>query len=222
MDTAGYIEKMTYHLNTDPYELQAKSEVYTAQGYTVYKKSTKEGFPWGQLGTTVYRKPTNTGRCLNFHSCYSSATEQGFIKGLVQTVERLCSTPDLLKIEMERIYSQLMNNSYPKKLIDRVNTRITNQAPLERNWTSIAFLTFQLFQKRSEERSIRKVSEWHSPKPALRKSLTQVKDSIPKDKAGQQVYKLSCQNCTAVYKGETSRLAAARMKEHLRLTKRRP
>ncbi len=29
-----------------------------------------------------------------------------------------------------------MNNSYPKKFIDRVKTRITNKAPLGRNWTS--------------------------------------------------------------------------------------
>ncbi len=31
----------------------------------------------GTLDTTVYRKPTNTGRYLNFHSCHSSATKQG-------------------------------------------------------------------------------------------------------------------------------------------------
>ncbi len=56
----------------------------------------------------------------------------------------------------------------------------------------------------------------------LRKSLTHVKDSIPKDKASQLVYKLSCQDCITVYIGETSRSVADRMKEHLRLTKRHP
>ncbi len=89
--------------------------------------------PDGTLDTTVYRKPTNTGRYLNLHSCHSSATKQGFIKGLFLRAERLGSTPDLLKTEMERIYSDLLNNSYPKKFIDRVKTRIPNQAPLERN-----------------------------------------------------------------------------------------
>ncbi len=63
----------------------------------------------------------------------SSTTKQGFIKGLFLRAERLCSTPDLLKTEMERIYSELLNNSYPEKFIDRVNTRITNQAPLDVN-----------------------------------------------------------------------------------------
>ncbi len=44
----------------------------------------------GKRDTTVYRKPTNTCRYLNFHSCHSSATKQGFIKGLFLGAERLC------------------------------------------------------------------------------------------------------------------------------------
>ncbi len=51
--------------------------------------------PGGTLDTTVYRKPTNTGGYLNFHSCHSPATKQGFIK---VPAEKLCSAPDLLKI----------------------------------------------------------------------------------------------------------------------------
>ncbi len=46
--------------------------------------------------------------------------------------------------------------------------------------------------------------------------------SIPKDKASQPVYKLSCQDCTTVYIGVTSRSVADRMKEHSQLTKRHP
>ncbi len=43
---------------------------------------------------------------------------------------------------MERIYSELLNNSYPKKFIDRVKTRIPNQAPLERNWRSTVCIPY--------------------------------------------------------------------------------
>ncbi len=48
----------------------------------------------------------------------------------------LAATGPLLKSRNGRIYSELLNNSYPKKFIDRVKTRITNQAQLARNWTS--------------------------------------------------------------------------------------
>ncbi len=59
----------------------------------------------GTLDTTVYSKPTNTGRYLNVRFWHSSATKQGFIKALVLRAERLCSTSDLRKAEMERIFS---------------------------------------------------------------------------------------------------------------------
>ncbi len=52
--------------------------------------------------------------------------------------------------------------------------------------------------------------------------FTRSMNAIPKDKASQLVYKLSCQDCTTVYIGETSRSVADRMKEHSRLTKRHP
>ncbi len=43
---------------------------------------------------------------------------------------------------MARIYSELLSNSCPKKFIDRVKTRITDQAPLERNWRSTACMPY--------------------------------------------------------------------------------
>ncbi len=58
------------------------------------------------------------------------------------------STPDLLKTEMKRIYSELLNNSYPKKFIDRVKTRITNQAPFECNWTSAVCMPYYVLPRR--------------------------------------------------------------------------
>ncbi len=56
----------------------------------------------------------------------------------------------------------------------------------------------------------------------LAKPLTQVKDSVPQNNAGQLVYNLSCQDCTTVYIGETSRSVANRMEEHLPLIKKHP
>ncbi len=71
----------------------------------------------GSLGATVYRKPTNTGWYLNFHSCHSSATRKEFMKGFFLIVERLCSSSDLLRTEMEVIYAELLSNSYQQGFI---------------------------------------------------------------------------------------------------------
>ncbi len=125
---------------------------------------------------------------------------------------------------MERIYSELLINLHSETFIDRVKTRFTNQAPLKRNWTATVCNTF--VPKFSE--AIRRALHPEGVRVAvastntLGKSLTHVKDSIPKYKAGQLVYKLSCYDCTTVYIGETSRSVADRMEEHSRLTKSPP
>ncbi len=151
----------------------------------------------GTLDTTVYRKPTNTGRYLDFHSWHSSATKQGFIKGLLLRAERLCSTPDLLKTEIERIYSELLSYSYPKMFIDGVKTRITNQVPLERNWTSTICISYVQRIAEAIRRTLNPegIQVAFASTNTLGKSLTHVKGSIPKDKAGQLVYKLLCPYC---------------------------
>ncbi len=43
---------------------------------------------------------------------------------------------------MERIYSELLNNSYPEKFIERVKTCITNQAQMERSSTSTTCIPY--------------------------------------------------------------------------------
>ncbi len=145
--------------------------------------------PDGTLDTTVYRKPANTGRYLNFHSCHSSATKQGFIKGLFLRAERLCSTPNLLKSEIERIYSGLLNDSYPEKFIDHVKTRITNQAPLDHNWTSTVCIPYVPRISEAIRRALNPegIRVAFASTNTLGKSLTNVKNSIPKYKAGQLV-----------------------------------
>ncbi len=119
---------------------------------------------------------------------------------------------------MEIIYSELLNNSYPKIFIDSVKARITNQAPLERNWSLTVSITY--VPKISE--AIRRLLNPEVIRVAfastntLRKWLSNVKDPIPKDKAIQLVYKLSCQDCKTVHNAETPRSVADRMKEHSR------
>ncbi len=45
---------------------------------------------------------------------YAVPVDWPVLRQNLKVVESFCSTPDLLKTEMERIYSELLNNSYPK------------------------------------------------------------------------------------------------------------
>ncbi len=56
----------------------------------------------------------------------------------------------------------------------------------------------------------------------LGKALSKVKDDIPMEDQGSLVYKSSCNNCDAVYVGETSHALADRMREHRGLTHKIP
>ncbi len=123
---------------------------------------------------------------------------------------------------MERIFSEFLNNSYPKKLIDPVKTRIRNQAKLERTWTSPVCIPYipevsEAIRRTPNQKDI--LAAFTSTN-TLGKSLTHTKVSIPKNNAGHLVNKLPCQDCTTVYIGETSRSVADIMKEHSRLSKR--
>ncbi len=110
----------------------------------------------------------------------------------------------------------------PRELIDLEKNRIRNQAPLERNW----IVCIPYVPKSSE--AIRRRLNQEGSRVALTstntlgKSLSHVNDSIPKYIAGQLVYKLTCQDCTPVYIGETSRPLSDRMKKHSRITKSHP
>ncbi len=105
------------------------------------------------------------------------------MKGLLLRADRLCVTADLPNTEMERIYSELLNNSNSKRFINRVKSRIKNQAPLERNWTSTVCIP-----------CVPKISQAVNPEGilvafaltnTLGRWLTHIKDSVPKYQVGR-------------------------------------
>ncbi len=52
--------------------------------------------------------------------------------------------------------------------------------------------------------------------------MSKSNDDIPMEDQGNLVYKLSCNDCEAVYVGETSRALADRIREHRGLTHKIP
>ena len=70
--------------------------------------------------TSVYRKPTFSGQYLNFNSINPITHKLTVIGTLFHREKYYCIKEDLLKIELNRIFSDLKLKCYPPPLIKRV------------------------------------------------------------------------------------------------------
>ncbi len=73
------------HINNINEAIQLTVENKNENGELPFLECLIKRNPDGPLDTTLYRRPTNTGRYLDFYSCHSSATKQGCMKGLCAT-----------------------------------------------------------------------------------------------------------------------------------------
>ncbi len=90
--------------NNEAIQFTVDSESENALSRLSYQQKSRRNAEHNSLMATYKQS-----RYLNFHSCYSSATKQGFImSGNIMLYTRLSKT------EMKRAYSELLNNSYPK------------------------------------------------------------------------------------------------------------
>ena len=88
----------------------------------VYVKRTDVG-----LGTSVYRKPTFTGQYSRSESFSPLKRKISLISTLVHRALMICSKRRLNE-EIERIKKILLNNGYPKNII---NTQITKKSSFQ-------------------------------------------------------------------------------------------
>ena len=72
-----------------------------------------------QLTTSVYRKQTNHGECLNYDSVCPDRYKTGVIKALLHRGYHVSSSWEEFSREIDRIAQQLTNNNYPMGLIER-------------------------------------------------------------------------------------------------------
>ena len=68
---------------------------------------------------TIYRKPSNTGKYLDYKSYNSKNQKISVINSLVTRAFKICSN-EYLEDELETIRKDLIKNNYPKREINRV------------------------------------------------------------------------------------------------------
>ena len=72
----------------------------------------------GKFATTVYRKATDTGKCLNANSECPNRYKTSVIRSFIRRAEKYCSTWSELDAEFTRIKQILVNNGYSNTEVD--------------------------------------------------------------------------------------------------------
>ena len=86
----------------------------------------KENNPTLTFG--IYRKPTNSGRHLDFKSYHHQRHKKNVVAALRHRANKICS-PDEMKKENDTIFKELVQNGYPRKLVKTTIPEPTRENP---------------------------------------------------------------------------------------------
>ena len=73
----------------------------------------------GEFQTSVYRKATDMGRCLNGSSDCPQRYKESVVNAYVCRAIKHCSSWALVDSELKRVRQMLVNNNYPISMVDR-------------------------------------------------------------------------------------------------------
>ena len=121
--------------------------------------------------------------------------------------------------EFSHIDKALKQNGYPQKMISNISRKLlqnetaTNTGPNNSKYISAPYI------HGTSERVARvlikhNINLAHKPIRTLKNELCHVKDKRTVENKAGVVYKLGCNDCDAVYVGETGRQVKDRMREH--------
>ncbi|XP_071577054.1 uncharacterized protein [Temnothorax nylanderi] len=180
------------------------------------------------LITNWYRKPTFSGRYINFHSNHPLKYKLNTITSLVDRAV-LLSNEKFHDGNIKIIKEILNNNSFPKPIVNkhiakRLNTlKIRNNTlntPTDNNTTFDFKNCIPLpYIKTLSDSICRTLNELHIttlftvPKK-LDCLIRRGKDRINDLKQTDIVYKINCRDCRATYIGQTKRHLCTRLREH--------
>ena len=175
----------------------------------------------GSLSTSVFRKPTHSGRYLSFSSTHPTMQKKAVISSLVTRAKRLCSDENALDLELKHIRDELTDNDYPSTFIDKIitQTRRKESDPVLTPKATPVRTTIPYWPGLSEQlgRILRQadIQTVYSCTRSLRHLL--IKNRQPVDAMNRKhvVYSIPCKDCDKIYVGQTNRMLKTRLKEHM-------
>ena len=173
----------------------------------------------GKLNFSIFRKSTHTDKYLDYKSYHPNQHKHSVIRSLVHRAVTLCDRNNV-QDELNHINNVLQTNGYPKTSIDMITSKIRNQTSnvIVTNDNNSPFISAP-YIKGTSERVARILKQYniklaHKPTRTLKHELCHLKDKRLTQDAAGVIYRLDCNDCDAVYVGETGRQVKDRMREH--------
>jgi len=182
----------------------------------------------GKLIFDLYKKPTFSGRYLNYHSHHPLIHKKGLIFGLTDKIINL-SHPKFHQKNFTESINLLLNNGYPLDFIfSNIHNRIKKLIHQKLHNTTTIPHTSEEFQNKYftvpyikyMSKSIKSISKKFGFPLAftipntLNFFIKTGKDRIDTTNRCNVVYKIDCNNCGASYVGQTKRRLITRIREH--------
>ena len=179
--------------------------------------------------TNWYRKPTFSGRYLNYHSEHPNEHKISVVTSLVDRAI-LLSDDRFHNSNLTLIEKILINNNYPIQFIKkhvkkrcnilrmRINNVDDNRTPSRDGDKSINIVLpyikkfSEKLNSKMKKTNIKIVNRGYN---TLANSIIKTgKDKLANNKQSSLIYKIECKNCDKVYIGQTHRYLEKRIKEH--------
>lgn len=214
------VDELMKHLNSIEPAIQFTHELEENRSLPMLDARANRT-PTGTLEFSVYRKPTHTDQYLQFDSNQPLQHKLGVIRTLRHRCEQLCSTEEAKLKELDHVKTVLSVSGYTRHAWDAVSRPKPGRSTPEstnKGKSHGRSITLPYFGPASHTlaRHIRKagVPVHMTPYNTLRSRLVHPKDKVEYKEKVNTVYRLQCNDCDAVYIGETERCLGKRVQEH--------
>uniref|UniRef100_A0A8D8LXS3 GIY-YIG domain-containing protein n=1 Tax=Cacopsylla melanoneura TaxID=428564 RepID=A0A8D8LXS3_9HEMI len=176
----------------------------------------------GSVDICHYKKPTCSGRLLNYNSNQPYSYKINCAKNLINRTLTLSDSKFHDNLIPE-IYSTLIDNNYPKNLIKKLiqnrNSNSTHQnisnnlPPIYYSFPYLGETSYKV--EKTMKTLVPSIKFGHkSYNPLKSNFFSNLKDSDKKDENSGIVYKLDCNDCNSSYIGESGQFLKKRMYQH--------
>lgn len=174
--------------------------------------------------TDWYQKPTASGRYVNFLSFHTTKMKINTVMNLKHRILKVAHH-DFQESNLKKLHDILLKNSFPKKLLNKLifSTPITpptDQPPSTFFYVSLPHVEGLTRRITAALSSVPEIKVANSNLKTVNSLFTRTKDKTPIMQDSNLVYSIPCQDCTAVYIGQTSRNLSARITSHRSDTRR--